>query len=153
MKFSNGCWLQKEGCSAFGPAEVYFIKVSDKEVTICAPTNPVYNRGCTLGGINLTIKITAPHKDVLRVQTYHHLGTVKKNPEFELNMNNQPLEVTEEENLLIIKTKPQSSPPPWNTRSLLAAAGMAGITSTKNTPFTAATMKELRTPPAVTIPC
>ena len=104
MKFSNGCWLQKEGCSAFGPAQSYFVKVSDKEVTICAPTNPVYNRGCTLGGINLTMKITAPHKEVLRVQTYHHLGTVKKNPEFELNIDNQPLEVTEDDNLLIIKT-------------------------------------------------
>ena len=91
MKFSNGCWLQKEGCQAFGPAEAYFVKVSDKEVTICAPTNPVYNRGCTLGGINLTIKITAPCREVLRVQTYHHLGTVKKNPEFELNIDNQPL--------------------------------------------------------------
>jgi len=104
MKFSNGCWLQKEGCSAFGPAQGYFVKVSDKEVTICAPTNPVYNRGCTLGGINLTIKITAPHKEVLRVQTYHHLGTVKKNPEFELNIDNQQLDVTEEENQIIIKT-------------------------------------------------
>lgn len=103
MKFSNGCWLQKEGTAAFGPAEGYFVKVNEKEVTICAPTSPIINRGCTLGGVNLTLKITAPRQDVLRVQTYHHLGTVKKSPEFELNIENQPLDVTEDEKLIIIK--------------------------------------------------
>ncbi|MBQ9142102.1 MAG: alpha-xylosidase [Lachnospiraceae bacterium] len=104
MKFSNGCWLQKEGCGCFAPTEAYFVKVTDTAVTICAPTTHITNRGATLGGINLTVKITAPRKDVLRVQTYHHLGTVKKNPEFELNIENLPLETTEEENLITIKS-------------------------------------------------
>ena len=72
-------------------------------MTICAPTAYITNRGATLGGINLTVQITAPGKDVLRVQTYHHLGTVKKNPEFELNLKELPLEITEEENLLVIQ--------------------------------------------------
>ena len=88
MKFSNGCWLQKEGCGCFAPTEAYFVKVTETAVTICAPTTHITNRGATLGGINLTVKITAPRKDVLRVQTYHNLGTVKKNPEFELNIEN-----------------------------------------------------------------
>ena len=86
MKFSNGCWLQKEGCGCFAPTEAYFVKVTDTDVTICAPTTHITNRGATLGGINLTVKISSPRKDVLRVQTYHHLGTVKKNPEFNLNI-------------------------------------------------------------------
>ena len=104
MKFSTGCWLQKEGCGCFAPTEAYFVKVTDTAVTICAPTTQITNRGATLGGINLTVKITAPRKDVLRVQTYHHLGTVKKNPTFELNIENLPLETTEEENLIVIKS-------------------------------------------------
>ncbi len=104
MKFSNGCWLQKEGCACFAPTEAYFTKITETSVTICAPTTHITNRGATLGGINLTIKITSPGRDVLRVQTYHHLGTVKKNPTFDLNLKELPLEVSREENLIIIKS-------------------------------------------------
>ena len=104
MKFSNGCWLQKEGCSCFAPTEAYFTHISENEVTICAPTGHITNRGATLGGINLTVKITSPRKEVLRVQTYHHLGTVKDTPAFELNLENLPLETTEDENLITIKS-------------------------------------------------
>jgi len=104
MKFSNGCWLQKEGCGCFAPTEAYFVKVTDTEVTICAPTTHITNRGATLGGINLTVKISSPRKDVLRVQTYHHLGTVKKNPEFDLNIEKVALETTQEDNLITIKS-------------------------------------------------
>jgi alpha-D-xyloside xylohydrolase len=84
MKFSNGCWLQKEGCECFSPAEVYFSKIEKDMVTICAPTVPIVERGDTLGGVNLTICISAPYPEVLRVQTYHHRGLNKRTPEFEL---------------------------------------------------------------------
>ena len=103
MKFSNGCWLQKEGVQLFAPAEAYFITKTDTEVTICAPTSRVYNKGCTLGGINLTVKISSPRKDVLRVQTYHHLGAVVKEPAFELNMEECPLTVTEDEEKIVVE--------------------------------------------------
>ena len=102
MKFSNGCWLQKEGCACFAPTEAYFTKVTDTSVTICAPTTHITNRGATLGGINLTVKITSPREDVLRVQTYHHLGTVKKNPEFDLNIQDLKLNTVETEEMITI---------------------------------------------------
>ncbi len=84
MKFSNGCWLQKENYACFSPAEVYFSKIEDEVVTICAPTNKIVTRGDTLGGINLTIKVSAPYKEVLRVQTYHHMGLMERSPKFEI---------------------------------------------------------------------
>ena len=84
MKFSNGCWLQKERCECFSPAEVYFSKIEKDQVTICAPTSKITQRGDTLGGINLTIVISAPYEEVLRVQTYHHMGVQKKAPSFEI---------------------------------------------------------------------
>ncbi|MCR5634045.1 MAG: alpha-xylosidase [Lachnospiraceae bacterium] len=76
MKFNNGCWLFKEGCQCFAPKEVYFANVTDKAVTVTAPTAKIVTRGDTLGGINLTVEITAPYKDVFRIRTYHHLSTV-----------------------------------------------------------------------------
>ncbi len=84
MKFSNGCWLLPEGYACFSPAEVYFSKIEKDMVTICAPTEKIVQRGDTLGGVNLTIQITAPYPEVLRIQTFHHMGLKKRTPEFEL---------------------------------------------------------------------
>lgn len=103
MKFSNGCWLQKEGTECFTPAEVYFSKIEPNMVTICAPTYKIAHRGDTLGGISLTIKISAPQKEVLRIQTFHYMGVQKKSPEFELNLQESGnLKAEESDELLII---------------------------------------------------
>lgn len=103
MKFSNGCWLQKEGIECMTPAQVYFSKVTEKEVSICAPTHKINHRGDTLGGANLTIKISAPMKEVLRVQTFHYMGVQKKTPEFDLNLpETSNLQVEETDELLVV---------------------------------------------------
>ncbi|MBQ7942454.1 MAG: alpha-xylosidase [Lachnospiraceae bacterium] len=102
MKFSNGCWLQKEGTECFAPQEAYFTKVEADKVTICAPTNRINHRGDTLGGINLTLVITTPMPEVIRVQTYHHLGAVKKEPAFEINANNLPIKAEEDDDKVIV---------------------------------------------------
>ena len=105
MKFSNGCWLQKEGCECFAPQEAYFIKTEKDKVTICAPTHHITKRGDTLGGINLTLIITSPAPEILRLQTYHHMGALKKSPEFELALTETlPLDVTESEETITIKS-------------------------------------------------
>ena len=103
MLFGNGCWLQKEGCACFTPQEVYFENTEATKVTLCLPTSRIVNRRCTLGGINLTMVITSPAPDVLRVQTYHHLGVKKREPEFELyQKEEQPLTVTSDEEKLTV---------------------------------------------------
>lgn len=84
MKFSNGCWLMREGCGCFSPAEVYFSKIEPDAVTICAPTSKIRQRGDTLGGINLTIRVSAPYPEVLRVQTWHHMGLQERGPRFDI---------------------------------------------------------------------
>ena len=103
MLFGNGCWLQKEGCACFTPQEVYFENTEATKVTLCLPTSRIVNRGCTLGGINLAMVITSPAPDVLRVQTYHHLGVKKREPEFELyQKEEQSLTVTSDEEKLTV---------------------------------------------------
>ncbi len=84
MKFSNGRWLEKEHCASFSPAEVFSLKTEKESVTICAPTAPIVNKGDALEGINLTIRVTAPCPEVLRIETFHHRGVRKRTPEFEL---------------------------------------------------------------------
>ncbi len=104
MKFSNGCWLQKEGTACFSPAEVYFTKVEEDQVTLCAPTGKITSRGATLGGINLTIRISAPYPEVLRIQTFHYMGVQRKTPSFELSAPESGLmEVEDTEEMLTVK--------------------------------------------------
>jgi len=86
MKFSNGYWLNKQGTEVFSPAVVYDHKIEYDQVTMLAPTYKVFHRGSTLGGVNLTIKVTSPMPEVLRVQAYHYKGVQKKTPEFELEI-------------------------------------------------------------------
>ena len=102
MKFNNGCWLQQEGCECFAPQQAYFTKVETDKVTICAPTNHINHRGDTLGGINLTLVITTPIDEVIRVQTYHHLGAVNTYPAFEINAGAKPLKVDDNADRIII---------------------------------------------------
>ena len=98
MKFSNGCWLQREGCSCFAPQEAYFTKIEERKVTICAPTIHITQRGDTLGGVNLTLEITSPAPDILRVRTYHYKGEITDTPSFELELTQElPLEVSDNE--------------------------------------------------------
>ena len=105
MKFSNGCWLQKEGIGCFPPAEVYFTKIEDKKVTLCAPTHKINHRGDTLGGANLTIEITTPMPEVIRVKTSHYLGVKDDSPEFELNIDeNAKVDVEDSDEKIIVKS-------------------------------------------------
>ncbi|MCL2052177.1 MAG: alpha-xylosidase [Lachnospiraceae bacterium] len=105
MKFSNGCWLQKEGCTCFSPHEVYFTKITATKVTLLAPTHHINHRGDTLGGINLTLEITSPAPDIIRLRTYHYKGEVKKGPAFELLLNDElPLDVKDSDELIAIKS-------------------------------------------------
>ena len=117
MKFSNGCWLHKEGTEVFSPAQVYFIKNDEqllvketghftcKEIILCAPTHRISHRGDTLGGVNLSIRISSPFSDVLRVRCDHYLGVKEKGPSFELSMDkDNSIDVDNEDELLIIKS-------------------------------------------------
>lgn len=105
MIFGNGCWLQKEGCGCFSPQEIYFEKIEETKVTLCLPTVHITNRGATLGGINLTMIITSPAPEVLRVRTYHHMGAMKKSPEFELEQTQElPLTVQENDDIIIVQS-------------------------------------------------
>ncbi|MGN0507486.1 MAG: alpha-xylosidase [Lachnospiraceae bacterium] len=105
MKFSNGHWLLKERCECFDAKQVYDTKIEPGKVTLLVPTIFIRQRGDTLGGINLTVVITSPMPEVLRVQTWHHMGAKKKTPEFELHTDAvSPLTAEETEDMVIVRS-------------------------------------------------
>ncbi len=106
MKFHNGCWLFKEGFECFSPQQAYEVRTSESEVSICAPTGRINHKGDTLGGINLTIKITAPWPEVLRVQVFHHMGVKDNGPHFELSFpdKNDAFKVEETDETITVRS-------------------------------------------------
>ncbi|MDP4088278.1 MAG: alpha-xylosidase [Bacillota bacterium] len=101
MKFSNGCWLNKEGVETFSPAEVYSTGNDNKTLTIYAPCKKINHRGDTLGGPVITYKISSPLPDVIRIQAFHYMGVNKKGPDFEINTdNNTEVYIEEDDSLL-----------------------------------------------------
>ncbi len=105
MKISNGCWIQKEGITAFFPQEVYFCDVREDMVKLVAPTHHIKQRGDTLGGVNITLEITTPVEGVIRVKAYHYKGAICDAPAFELNLpEKSAINATETEDSVIIKS-------------------------------------------------
>ena len=105
MKISNGCWIQKEGITAFFPQEVYFCDVKEDMVKLVAPTHHIKQRGDTLGGVNITLEITTPVEGVIRVKAYHYKGAICDAPAFELNLpEKSAINATETEDSVIIKS-------------------------------------------------
>ncbi|MBM7541589.1 alpha-xylosidase [Amphibacillus cookii] len=104
MKFTDGNWLVKEGYQIHFPKEVYDFKVEEKAITLYAPCKYINHRGDTLDGPLLTIKLTAPLDDVIRVQTWHFQGEKEKYPNYAIANQNQALNIKETEQQLIFSS-------------------------------------------------
>ena len=105
MKFSNGCWLQQEGCECHSPKEVYFTTVTDTCVKLLCPTVFINHRGDCLGSVNLTLLVTSPMPDVIRVRTFHYKGDVQNTFGFDLAATDEiKLDVVEGDNVVSIKS-------------------------------------------------
>lgn len=105
MKFSNGCWLQREGTECFSPAEIYESKRNQNSISFNAPTHKINHRGDTLGGPNITLIISAPAKEVIRVKAFHYKGLKDRGANFTLSIDeNSELEILEDNNEYILKS-------------------------------------------------
>ncbi len=103
MKFENGCWMMEEGYTCFPATQVYFVKKEGNALVLTVPTTRITGKGDTLGGVNLTLRISSPAKGILRLQTAHHTGAKKKRPAFALALTEElPLEVEETPEMLTV---------------------------------------------------
>jgi alpha-D-xyloside xylohydrolase len=84
MKFTDGQWILQPGVSAFYPAEVHDVATQGESLVIHAPTRPIKHRGDTLGGPLLTVTLSSPMDDVVRVRLEHFVGAADRNPQIPL---------------------------------------------------------------------
>ncbi len=90
MKFTNGQWMTREGYQIHSPAEVRSYQIRDGSVTLLCPVVPIRHRGATIGGPVITLTLSSPLPDIIRVQASHFTGGPDLGPSFELNTPGNP---------------------------------------------------------------
>lgn len=85
MKFADGFWMNRRGCTVDYAAQPYRITVRDNKIVVFATSQTIYNRGMTLGGVALTIVYSSTKENTIKVQIVHHKGAANHEPKFELN--------------------------------------------------------------------
>jgi alpha-D-xyloside xylohydrolase len=91
MKFTDGNWMYRPGVKASYAADAYEIVPSERELKILAPPAKVHNRGQTLQGPVLTVRLSSPMEDVIRVKVSHFEGLRDLGPHFEVADLNPPV--------------------------------------------------------------
>ncbi|MCL6430605.1 MAG: hypothetical protein K6V36_07040 [Anaerolineae bacterium] len=91
MKFTDGYWQMRPGVTPHYPAQVYEVQVGPDALTVYAPTRRLSGRGDTLNLPLLTVRLSSPMPNVVRVQLWHHKGSRPPRPQFELKPQPAPL--------------------------------------------------------------
>ncbi len=84
MKFSNGCWLMKEGVRVMHPAEARSLRIDSASVTVIAPVKPIVTRADSHDISVLTVTLRAVMDDVIAVRITHWSGEKPRVPRFSL---------------------------------------------------------------------
>jgi alpha-D-xyloside xylohydrolase len=84
MKFTAGYWEMRPEVAARFPVEVHEVQVDQEGMTIHATTQRLTQRGDTLNQFPISLRLSSPMPNVIRVQIYHHKGRRMRQPQFEL---------------------------------------------------------------------
>ena len=82
MKFRDGYWLLRDGVRPFHPATVHRVTATEDTLTILAPAVVPDGRAAMHDLAALTIELSSPTVDVIRVRVTHHAGVRERGPFF-----------------------------------------------------------------------
>ncbi|MGM0878377.1 MAG: alpha-xylosidase [Bacillota bacterium] len=104
MKFTDGFWLTREGFDIQHPRNVRDVAINEDMVTLYVPCKDIQNRGDTLNLPSLTIQLSSPLENVIKVKAWHHKGAVNKTPNFDVKDGIIPLEFKDNEGNMIFNS-------------------------------------------------
>lgn len=121
MKFTNGYWQVKEGITPLYAVEYADSRMIGDELVIYAPTKHVISRGDCLNLPVLTIGLSSPMEDVIKVSVRHFEGVIYKGPFAEVAQTNPQVEITETEEAITYRSGRTSAvvdkrPDSWGIR-------------------------------------
>ncbi len=80
MRFRNGFWHLDEGVTLYSEKNYFESEESDGKLSLFSSAYPISCRNDTLNNPVITTEISAVCRNVLRVDIYHHKGSVKAKP-------------------------------------------------------------------------
>ncbi|HEU5078907.1 MAG TPA: alpha-xylosidase [Opitutaceae bacterium] len=80
MKFTDGQWMLQPGVTAHYAAEAYDVRQHEDSLVILAPTRLIKTRGDTLQGPLLTVTLSSPATDIIKVRIEHFSGGRDRGP-------------------------------------------------------------------------
>lgn len=84
MKFTDGYWHIRDGITPYFAVQAHEVEVAPSVLTAYAATKKLNHRGDTLNLPLLTVRLSSPMPNVIRVQATHHKGRRPRMPAFEL---------------------------------------------------------------------
>lgn len=102
MKFTNGYWLNLPGVEIADAVQIREIRAEENRVYLYIV--PYAQDERAVGGPVLEVFITSPKTDILRMQAYHFMGSAKKEPAFEMDMEDLPLQTEETSEGIVIRS-------------------------------------------------
>jgi alpha-D-xyloside xylohydrolase len=90
MKFRDGYWLLRDGVRALHPAVVHRVTATGDRLTVLAPTTAPQDRSEMHDLAALTIELSSPTVDVIRVRVTHHAGGRDNGPFFPIFPGDAP---------------------------------------------------------------
>ncbi|WIM98817.1 alpha-xylosidase [Actinoplanes oblitus] len=97
MKFTDGYWRKRDGLTVLHPAHHLDSVPGPDSLTVYAATKRIQDRGDTLDAPLITVTLSAPMDDVIRVTIEHFQGGVPKSPVFPITAAAADVAVSETE--------------------------------------------------------
>ncbi len=102
MKFTKGYWLNRPGVEAADVVQIREVRVEGDRVYLYSV--PYAQDVRAMDGPVMEMYVSSPRTDIIRLQAYHFMGSAKKEPQFDLMMENLPLDVSETESTVTVKS-------------------------------------------------
>lgn len=102
MKFTKGYWLNLPGVANYDCVQIREVRQEGNRLYLYSVPYPQDERG--MGGPVLEMYVSSPRPDVIRTQVWHFKGGAAKEPQFELEVRDCPLEVRETESGVVVKS-------------------------------------------------
>ncbi|WP_028235444.1 alpha-xylosidase [Pseudobutyrivibrio sp. MD2005] len=98
MKFTNGYWLMRKEIEPNYAVEYHSHQFDGSRLTIYAPCSHIGDRGDALNIGVLTITLTSPQPNIIKVEIVHFKGEADKGPYIQVNDCNPAVSFSEDDN-------------------------------------------------------
>lgn len=104
MKFTDGYWCVKKEMEPLYAVEYAAHRINGDELTVYAPGKHISNRGDCLNLGMITIRLSSPMEDVIKVSAVHFEGAAYKGPFAEIYTTSPHVSIEESEDFLVYRT-------------------------------------------------